>query len=255
MSVKTIDYGERGTVVVYPDAVGLARAAADLVRNLSIGATQDRGYATIALSGGSTPAAMGALLADDPYRDEVPWASTHIFWGDERVVPLESPESNAGEAKRGFLDVVPIPAGNVRTFPVDEDPESAATGYEDIIRAVVPGEPVPMFDLILLGMGFDGHTASLFPGTEALGVRDRLVVANKVPQLETTRLTFTAPLINAARAIAFLVAGSSKSQRLAEVLESDPDPHRLPAQLIQPKHGVLTWLVDTEAASHLDRFR
>ncbi len=250
---KTIDYGDRGTVVVYPDPQALANAAAELVRTLTIGASHDRGQATIALSGGSTPKAMGAVLAQPPYLDEIPWGSTHFFWGDERWVPLESPESNAGEAKRGYLDIVPVPARNIRPFDTSGDPEDGAAEYEAIIRTVVAGQPIPMFDLVLLGMGDDGHTASLFPQTEALGERDRLVVPNYVPKFDTTRLTFTVPLINAARAVVFLAAGPGKAERLSDVLDGELDPLNLPSQLISPTHGTLTWLVDEAAAANLKR--
>lgn len=250
---KTIDYGDRGTVIVYPDAQALANAAAGLFRSISIDASHDRGQATIALSGGSTPKAMGAVLAQPPFLAEIPWGSTHFFWGDERWVPLESPESNAGEAKRGYLDIVPVPSRNIQPFTTSGDEDESAAEYEAIIRTVVAGRPIPIFDLVLLGMGDDGHTASLFPQTEALGEQDRLVVPNYVPKFDSTRLTFTVPLINAARAVVFLAAGDGKSERLSDVLDGELDPLNLPAQLISPTHGTLTWLVDEAAADKLKR--
>ncbi|MDQ2683697.1 MAG: 6-phosphogluconolactonase [Chloroflexota bacterium] len=250
---ETLDFGQRGTVVVYDDASQVAHSAAELVRSLTTAATHDRGGATIALSGGSTPKAMGAVLREEPYYSAIPWGSLHFFWGDERYVPLESPESNAGEAMRGYLDAVPVPDRNVHPFDTVVDPEVAASSYEATIRNLVPGGPVPMFDLILLGMGDDGHTASLFPDTEALGERERLVVANHVPKLDATRLTFTYPLINAARAVVFLATGDGKAERLAEVLEGDEDLVRLPSQGVNPRRGTLTWLVDRAAASALTR--
>ena len=253
MSHPSIDYGRRGRVVVVPDAGTLANEAAQLVRQTTLEAVSDRGSAFIALSGGSTPKAMGEVLGSSPMRDEVPWGSTHIFWGDERWVPLEDPESNAGEAMRGFLDSLPIGRQQIHPFLTTGTPESAAELYEETIRSVVPGRPVPMFDLVLLGMGDDGHTASLFPGTDALHVTSRLVVENAVEKLNATRLTFTAPLINAARTVAFLLAGEGKAARLAEVLDGEHDPDRLPSQLIQPSHGELIWLVDAAAASRLAR--
>jgi 6-phosphogluconolactonase len=250
---ETLDYGERGTVVVYDDADQVAKSAAELVRNLTTAAAHDRGGATIALSGGSTPKAMGAALREEPYRSALPWGSLHFFWGDERTVPLSSPESNAGEAKRGYLDAIPVPGRNVHPFDAAADPETAASQYEAIIRDLVAGGRMPMFDLVLLGMGDDGHTASLFPDTDALGERERLVVANYVPKLGTTRLTFTYPLINAARAVVFLATGDGKAERLVEVLEGELDPIRLPSQGVRPRHGTLTWLVDKAAATALTR--
>jgi 6-phosphogluconolactonase len=253
MTNRVIDYGNRGQVIVVADADTLANEAAQLVCTTARDAVSNRGYAFVALSGGSTPKQMGNILGSQPLCDEIPWGSTHVFWGDERWVPLESPESNAGEAKRGFLDKMPIPNRQIHPFTVSGEPAAAAELYEETIKEIVPGEPIPMFDLILLGMGDDGHTASLFPGTEALTVTDRLVAENNVEKLSATRLTFTAPLINAARNVAFLLAGETKAARLAEVLDGDRDPIRLPSQIVRPTHGDLIWLVDEAAASNLAR--
>ena len=253
MTNRVIDYGKRGRVVVVPDADSLANEAAQLVCETTKDAVSNRGYAFVALSGGSTPKKMGDILGSQPLCDEIPWGSTHVFWGDERWVPLESPESNAGEAKRGFLDNMPIPNRQIHPFTISGEPVAAATVYEDTIKEIVPGEPIPMFDLILLGMGDDGHTASLFPGTQALTVTDRLVAENDIEHLNATRLTFTAPLINAARTVAFLLAGEGKAARLAEVLDGEHDPNRLPSQIVRPTHGDLIWLVDEAAALNLSR--
>lgn len=253
MTVRTIDYRERGTVVVAPNVDSLAETAAELVRDATRDAVSDRGFSYIALSGGSTPRHAGEILRSEPMRDEVPWGSTHVFWGDERWVPLEDPESNAGEAMRTFLSCVPIPPRQVHPFLTSGEPAECAQMYEAAIRAVVPGQPIPMFDLILLGMGEDGHTASLFPETAALKVTDRLVVENQVDKLGAIRLTFTTPLINAARKVAFLLAGEAKAARLTEVLDGECDPERLPSQLVRPTHGDLVWLVDEAAASKLAR--
>jgi 6-phosphogluconolactonase len=253
MTDGTIDYGERGRVVVLPDARSLAQHAAELLRDLTREVVADRANAYIALSGGSTPKAMGAILGAQPMRDEVPWGSLHVFWGDERWAPIDSPDSNAGEALRGYLDSVPIPRSQVHPFETSGDPAESAANYERLIKTVVPGSPMPMFDLILLGMGDDGHTASLFPGTAALAVTDRLVAENQVEKLNATRLTFTAPLINAARHVAFLVTGAGKAERLAQVLDGPQDPMQLPSQLVRPTHGQLTWLVDKAAAADLAR--
>ena len=253
MSEKSIDYGERGRVVVLPDAQALAKRAAEALREAAVEAVAERGQAYVVLSGGSTPKLMGNILGAAPMKDELPWGSLQVFWGDERWVPIESAESNAGEATRGYLDAVPIPPSHVHPFATDGDPESSASEYADLIHDLVPGEPVPTFDLILLGMGDDGHTASLFPHTSALSVTDRLIVANPVPKLETVRLTFTVPLINAARRVVFLIAGAGKAERLSEVLDGPREPGKLPSQLVRPVNGELIWLADEAAVSKLAR--
>lgn len=252
-SARIVDYESRGEVYILADAEQLAQAAAAFVDSVTRAAVERRGVATVVLSGGSTPKRMGTELTNAPYRTSLPWGSLRIFWGDERWVPLDSPESNAGEAKRGWLDELGLADDQIYPFNFGDDPERAAAAYEALVRGMVPGEPIPQFDLILLGMGDDGHTASLFPGTSALTVTDRLVVANPVPQLDTVRLTFTAPLINAARNVAFLIAGDGKAGRLREVLEGNLRPAELPSQLVRPEAGKLIWLVDEAAASKLAR--
>lgn len=250
-SRSTIDFGERGRVNVVADANALARAAAELFVSVANAAVARSGLATIALSGGSTPKQMGRVLAEDPFRSRVPWGNLQIFWGDERWVPLESAESNAGEAIRTFLDHVAIPAERVNPYQTHSvTPAESADRYESLVRSLVGGDAHPVFDLILLGMGDDGHTASLFPGTDALHETERLVVSNFVPKLDTTRLTFTPPLINAAREVAFLAAGGGKADRLVDVLEGPIDVVQLPSQVVRPAGGPL-WLVDQSAAAKL----
>lgn len=248
-----IDYGERGEVRVLPDAEGLARDAADLFAHVAIEAVTLRGRMSVALSGGTTPRRMGELLAQPPDRDRVPWNRIDVFWGDERWVPLESPESNAGTAKRTFLDAVPIQDDHVHPFPTDgADPAAAAAAYAATLRKLLgEGEHTPRFDLVLLGIGDDGHTASLFPETAALAERDALAVANHVPKLATTRLTLTVPVLAAGREVVFVVGGAAKAEALAAVLEGPETPERLPAQLIRPVDGRLLWLVDRDAAARL----
>jgi 6-phosphogluconolactonase len=253
MTLRTLDYGERGQIAVVSNTDTLALAAASAVLGLMTKAVSERGVATIALSGGSTPKAMGTLFLGEPFRSTMPWGSMHIFWGDERWVPLDDPESNAGEAKRGYLDELPVPPAQIYPFPTNGDPDQAAAIYADTIRSVVPGSPHPTFDLILLGMGDDGHTASLFPHTPALTIRDRITAPNSVEKLNTTRLTFTAPLINAARSVIFLVGGAGKADRLHEVLDGPIETDRLPSQLIRPTTGSIQWIVDEAAAAKLDR--
>ena len=251
--VDSLDYAERGRVLIVGDAAALARAAAEQVIASVHDAVDRDGDATIALSGGSTPKEMGWLLAREGFRERVPWARVHVFWGDERWAPLDSAESNAGEAKRAFLDSVGIPAANVHPFrTVDITPEESARQYEADVRSVVAAGTagVPAFDLVLLGMGDDGHTASLFPGTDAVHEQTLLVVAHRVPKLNATRLTMTPPLLSAGLHVVFLAAGAGKADRLAEVLDGPIDVDRLPAQVVRPPGGP-TWIVDRAAAASL----
>jgi len=253
----TIDFGPRGQVTVVPDGSALARAAAVRFACAVEQAVAQRGHAFVALSGGTTPKQMGSILAREPYRSRIPWDRVHVFWGDERWVPLGSPESNAGEARRAFLDLVPIPPGNVHTWDTAaESPRAAAASYECLLREQF-GEPsgIPRFDLVLLGMGDDGHTASLFPDTDALTADGRLAVANYVPKMNASRLTLTAPLLNAGREILFLVGGPGKADTLEAVLEGPELPANFPVQLIRPDlpDSRLNWLVDEDAGAKLSR--
>jgi len=253
---RSLDFGPRGIVTVVADGTGLARAAAERFARAVETAVAARGKAFIALSGGSTPKQMGSILAREPYRSRIPWDRVHFFWGDERFVPLGSPESNAGEAKRGFLDLIPVLPGNVHPWDTEaETSDEAAERYERAIREVF-GIPTgtPRFDLVLLGMGDDGHTASLFPNTTALTANGPLALSNFVPKLGADRLTLTAPVLNAGREILFLVGGPGKARTLSAILEGPEDPITLPAQSIRPStaDGRLEWLVDEDAAARLD---
>ncbi len=209
---------------------------------------------SVALSGGSTPRALFEVLASDDYRDRVEWGRALVFWSDERCVPPDHPDSNYRLAREALLSKVAIAPGNVHRLRGEIDPGQAALEYEQIVRREVAAPTtggVPTFDLILLGMGPDGHTASLFPGTEALREDMRLVAANFVPRLNAHRLTFTPPLINAAARVMFIVAGSDKAETLRAVLEGEYQPDALPAQIVRPANGQVTWLVDRAAASQL----
>jgi 6-phosphogluconolactonase len=252
--IRTIDYGERGSVVVTADGDELANLAASLLQSTIAETVAAGRVALVALSGGSTPKKMGTLLATDPLKSQVAWDQVHIFWGDERFVPLADSESNAGEAMRGFLDDAPIPSDRVHAFQTEGvSPEASAEAMESTIHALGENGNIPAFDLILLGMGDDGHTASLFPGTSAVHEATRLVVANQVDKLDTTRLTFTLPLINAARKVAFLVGGAGKADMLHQVLDGPVDIDATPSQVVRPTDGHLTWIVDEAAAARLER--
>lgn len=231
----------------------LFAAAAEVVVGAATDAVAQRGRFTIALSGGSTPKSLFNLLATNA-RTVLPWERMFFFWGDERHVPPTDPDSNYRMAEETMLSKVPVPPGNVFRMAA-ENPDAAAVAedYEKTLRkffALEPGQ-VPVFDLILLGMGPDGHTASLFPGTAGLQEKSRLVIANWVEKMKTSRLTFTLPVLNAARCVTFLVSGTDKAAVLRTVLEGDVPAEQYPAKLVRPTDGKLIWLVDRAAASEL----
>ncbi len=246
---------ERGVVRISLDKAQLTGTAADLFENIAHEAIEQRGRADIALSGGSTPRMLYQFLATPEQAARVDWGRVHLWFGDERCVGPDDPDSNYGMARDALISHVPVPAANVHRMEGELPPAEAATRYESALRAafaLAPGA-LPRFDLIWLGLGPDGHTASLFPGTAALDMTDRLVVANHVPQLNTDRITLTYPVINAAAVVAFLVAGEDKASMVAQILEGDrSDPTRLfPSQRVAPTNGQLLWLLDMAAAGQL----
>jgi 6-phosphogluconolactonase len=227
-------------------------AAAEVVQSANQ-AVAERGRFTIALSGGSTPKNLFTLLATNA-RASLPWERMFFFWGDERHVPPTDTDSNYRMAEESMLSKVPVAAGNVFRVP-SENPDAAAVAeaYDQTLReffSLGPGQ-FPRFDLILLGMGPDGHTASLFPGTAALQEQSRLVVANWVEKLKASRITFTLPVLNASRCVAFVVSGTDKAAALKAVLEGDAPGEQYPAKLVRPNDGRLIWFVDRAAASGL----
>jgi len=239
---------------VYADPMELNRAGAELFCDAARRAIGERGMFTVALSGGNTPRAMYVLLAGPPYAWGVPWDQVHCFWGDERCVSPDDPQSNFGMACRMLLARVPIPKENLHPVHGEMDPVAAAAEYERELREffhVGQGE-LPVFDLVLLGMGEDGHIASLMPHSLALRERERLVVAVDPPGTAMPRVTLTLPVINAARRVVFIVAGPGKAEIVREVLEGPRDPDRFPAQAVQPA-GELRWMLDSAAASKLAR--
>ena len=244
---------QRPEIIVLPDAEALADAAARRLVEFLHQAVAERGWCTIALSGGSTPRALYQRLARPPARDEIDWSRVHLFWGDERVVPPDHLESNYRMAREAMLDHLPIPPNNVHRILTELGPDEAAEQYEAELRHVfgVHAGETPEFDLILLGIGADGHTASLFPHTAALAVRDRLVVANAVPQLGTTRITLTAPVIQAARSVLVLATGPDKAEAVARAIESPENIDETPAQLLRHARGRVIWMLDRAAASRL----
>jgi 6-phosphogluconolactonase len=242
-------------VQVYPDAASLTRAAAEHFVARAAEAVTARGRFTVALSGGSTPRSTYTLLASDEFAPRVDWPRVHAFWGDERCVPPDDPDSNYRTAHEVLLRHVPIPAGNVHRIQGELEPEPAAREYERALLTMFgssPGGSPPRFDLVLLGMGDDGHTASLFPGTAAIHEGKRWVVAHYVDKLSVWRVTLTPAVINAAAHVTFLVSGAAKARRLREVLIGPFQPDRLPPQIVQPADGRLLWLLDAAAAAHLE---
>ena len=233
-------------VRVYEGPAELAEAAAREFAAKAAETVEERGRFAVVLAGGSTPKAAYELLAR-AFAKTIDWERVHVFFGDERSVPPDHEDSNYRMAREALLDRVPV--GSVHRMRGELPPAEAATSYEDELRGFL-GEELPRFDLILLGIGEDGHTASLFPETSALEVSDRLVVANPVLKLDTTRITLTAPVLNAARSVTFLVAGEGKAEALKEILEGDEDPRRYPAKLVMPPDGA-TWMVDRAAAGLL----
>lgn len=237
------------------DAEALSRAAAREFVALGKRAVAARGRFAVALAGGSTPRRIYELLAEPEHHDQMDWARVELFWGDERPVPPEHPDSNYGMAAATLLTKVDLRPEQIHRIQAERaDRAEAARDYQAEITRVLAASPdgsSPVFDLILLGMGADGHTASLFPYTEALRERHRHVVANYVPTLRSERVTLTFPVINRASEILVIVAGAEKAHTLRAVLEEPRDPERLPAQLLSPVAGRLTWLVDRAAASEL----
>jgi len=243
-------------VVVQPSLEALSREAAARFQRLAVQSIASAGRYSVALSGGSTPLVLYRLLAEPPFRGAIDWVGVHLFWGDERFVPPDHPDNNYRAALEALVRRVPIPTENVHRIPTEAtEPEAAAAQYEDTLRRffAAPEGEVPRFDLVLLGLGPDGHTASLFPGSPALQEDSHLVVATYVPNLAAWRITLTLPVLLCARHVIFLVSGPDKAAVLRDVLDGPHDPQRLPAQLVRPQDGDLTWLVDEAAASLLRR--
>lgn len=239
-------------LTIVEDAESLSREAAKVILAQTVNTLERRECFTIALSGGSTPKQLYMLLAQDSsLRKKLDWAKIYFFWGDERLVPPDHPESNYRMAHEALLSKVEVPAANVhRVRGEDIDARKAAEDYErELFRFfhLKAGE-LPRFDCVLLGLGVDGHTASLFPETAALKEKERLVVANWIDQLQTYRITMTIPVFNHADLVIFLVSGEGKAAILREVLQGKHESARFPAQLVNPVHGRLLWLVDRNAS-------
>jgi 6-phosphogluconolactonase len=240
-------------MILCRDAAALARRAAEQFFELAQEASARAGRFAVGLSGGSTPRAVYALLASPEFRDRIDWPRVHLFWGDERCVPPDHPDSNFRMAHETLLAKIPIPPENIHRMIGEKEPAEAAAAYEEEIKnffGVKRGER-RRFDLILLGLGEDGHTASLFPGTAALNESERLVAVVYVERLHSYRLTLTLPVINSAAQIIFLVSGASKATIVRELFSPDRAPKDYPATKVKPCDGRLTWLIDADGAKEL----
>jgi len=235
-------------LTILPNVDTLNHAAAQEIVNCAQAAVRDHGRFAVALSGGNTPRAVYSLLATE-YATSLPWAKAFIFFGDERHVPPDHAESNYRMANESLLSRVPIPAQNIYRIEAERDAKTAAEYYDSALRKffTLKTGDAPRFDLILLGMGDDGHTASLFPGTAGLQETSRLVVANWVEKLNTDRITFTLPVLNAAAEDLVIVAGDNKADVISHVVHSSGSVS-YPIQMVRPKSGRLRWLVEQQAA-------
>lgn len=239
-------------LIVKKNPADLAKAAADFIARRIKDVLKKQDRFTIALSGGSTPKALHELLAKSPYAEQIPWLQLHVFWGDERYVPLDDPQSNAGMAYDTLLGHVFTPDDQIHVWRTDLEPDAAAADYDRILHDYF-NDSGPTFDLVLLGMGDDGHTLSLFPGTDVVHERTAWTKAYFLDAQNMYRLTLTAPLVNRAACVLFLVAGPKKASLLRAVLEGEYRPDTYPAQAIKPVSGELVWMVDEQAAAELSR--
>jgi 6-phosphogluconolactonase len=236
------------TLERFENGEAFIKAVADFIIAIANKAVAKKEKFTIALSGGNTPNKLYSLLATDAYSKQMPWKNTFVFWGDERCVALSDEQNNAHVAISLLLDKVGIPPLNIFPIPVNLSPAEAAIQYEQTIKSFF-GNETPVFDLVLLGLGENAHTASLFPGTEVLNERRHWIKEVYVDEQKMFRVTMTAPLINLANNIAFLLTGKSKAEVVKTVLTAPYEPEKYPAQLIKPINGKLFWLADKDASA------
>jgi len=240
-------------IIIEPGFTDMARKGAEIFSQAAKESVEKRGHFAVAISGGSTPRSMHSMLGEEPFYSDIPWDKTDIFWVDERCVLENDPNSNFGLARKDFLDKIPIYQNQIHPMPVEASPEKGAGIYQSkLVDFFHPqkGE-FPVFDLIFLGIGKDGHTASLFPGEKALDEMERLVISVKGGDPYVSRLTMTFPVLNHAKRILFMVSGKNKADIVKTIIEFPKA--RLPAQRIQSVNGTLTWLLDSESASMLSK--
>lgn len=239
-------------ITVFSDVDTLSQEAAEYIVRIANEAINNFGRFTIALSGGTTPKKLYTLLGSEPYSSQIDWGRVDIFWSDERCVPPDDAESNFRMAQEVLLSKISIPAQQIHRMPADQqDRDAASLAYTREMQRTFGVDGVPAFDLIQLGMGPEGHTASLFPHQPSLHEQQRLVMPVSVPKPPPARLTFTPRILNEARHILFLVTGKEKADAVHAVLESEYQPDEYPAQIVQPGRGEVTWMLDTGAASKL----
>ncbi len=238
---------------IYKNNDELSVAVAEWMVDYIAATLKKKNRFTLVLSGGGTPQKLNTLLATSPYKEKIDWSKLHIFWGDERFVPYTDERNNAKMAFDTLLDHVPVPATQIHRMRTDITPEASALEYEKILEAYFPPAvpPAPTFDLVLLGMGDDGHTLSLFPGTHAMHIEDTLTTSLFLKQQNMYRVTLTAPIVNKASCVAFLATGAGKAPALQQVIEGDYKPDVYPSQVIKPIPGELHWFVDEAAAALL----
>lgn len=237
-------------IIIAEDHRAFIQQAADMILQIGQEALAKHGRFSMALSGGSTPQPIYQKLAEPDFANSLDWSNVHIFWSDERAVPPDHPDSNYRMAQEDLLDRVPIPKANIHRMRGEIEPLRAAVDYEEELREFFP-LPKNTFDLVLLGMGGDGHTASLFPGSAALEEKEKWVTANLIEKLNSWRITLTYPAINSVTNVLFLVSGGNKAAALKSVLEGNHHGNQFPAGLVKPTAGNLIWLLDQEAASLL----
>jgi 6-phosphogluconolactonase len=241
-------------IAIYDDKQTLSQHAAEYIMRLVKESIDLHGRFTIALTGGTTPGEAYSLLGSEPIRSQIDWDLVHIFWGDERCVPHTNPESNFYLAQEVLLDKIAIPKSQIHPVPADQpDRDEASRAYIIEMQQAFGTNGIPSFDLIHLGMGPEGHTASLFPQQASLHEKQRLVMPVSVPKPPPDRLTFTPPLLNAARNVLFLVTGSDKADALHAVLEGEYQPDEYPAQIVRPTNGEVVWMLDKAAAQNLHK--
>src|SRR2546430_413642 len=239
-------------IAIYPDIHALSLQAAQYTVRIARESVADRGRFTIALAGGTTTGELYGLLGSEPFRSQIDWQLVHIFWGDERCVPPDSPDSNFYQAQEVLLNKIAIPVSHIHRMPADLfDHDAASLAYTVEMQHAFRTSGTPSFDLIHLGMGPEGHTASLFPHQASLHEKQRLVIPVSVPKPPPDRLTFTPPLLNAARNVLFLVTGSEKADALQAVLEGEYQPEEYPAQIVRPTNGEVVWMLDKNVAKNI----
>lgn len=237
-------------IKIFEDQRAASKVMTEMFTSIAQEAVSGWGRFTVALTGGSSPQMLYEILRSDPYRQRVPWENCHVFWGDERAVPFTDERSNARMGFEKLLNHVPVLTGQIYRMNGEIAPEKAADEYEKMLNRHF-GNQEPAFDLILLGMGADGHTASIFPGSDAVHEKKRLVATGYNSEQGTHRITLTAPLINKSRHIFFAVFGEEKAETLRRVLEGEYNPEKLPAQLMKSGQGEITWFLDEKSAKLL----